>query len=463
MPDNNNSKVGFTFQKTICDMYGIIPESETARSFFETNYDPVLSDQFRPVIIKAFSELGLKPKMCHTFEKIGNRLVPFNFTLEDNSTLSVRTTTNKDKVAPREVGQAGFEKLNDYFSGIYGKQITSQDDIKHLFTKSIDKALPVFIDNLMDADHILWIHFEKTGIEYDLFDGNGSFNLKLDRSHFTFTRDYDDWLESTTLKYDGQSIAEIQIHKNRTFKFRFNLRNMLPLLKANKVNNETLGITAELLICGEFDLEYPSEFRERYSANIAIGLRPAVREAFRQLPKPVEYTGKDSGSRGGSSKCPYDFILEGGKTLSLKTNYGKMVCPPEVGQPGAETCLMYFKDYLDGNQVTEDSFKRMVFNHIADIIPIYVSHLFDSDYLLRIKESDSKRKAYSFTITEKAKGSTFEWNPELFSFTKGTIEEWNESNTVRYNGTTLGEFQVHKHRNCYKFRFNFDNLLSILK
>ena len=52
---------------------------------------------------------------------------------------------------------------------------------------------------------------------------------------------------------------------------------------------------------------------------------------------------------------------------------------------------------------------------------------------------------------------------DKFTFTKQTVDEWNESNTVKYNGMSVGEFQVHKNRNCYKFRFNMPNLLRLIK
>ena len=42
------------------------------------------------------------------------------------------------------------------------------------------------------------------------------------------------------------------------------------------------------------------------------------------------------------------------------------------------------------------------------------------------------------------------------------LEDWNESNTVKYNNISIGEFQVHNNRQCYKFRFNFKNLIKIL-
>ncbi len=63
-----------------------------------------------------------------------------------------------------------------------------------------------------------------------------------------------------------------------------------------------------------------------------------------------------------------------------------MVCPPEVGQPGGKTCLKYFRDFFpDGlSEVSNEEFKKMVLEHIAEIMPIYVGHLFDSDWLLWI-------------------------------------------------------------------------------
>ena len=42
------------------------------------------------------------------------------------------------------------------------------------------------------------------------------------------------------------------------------------------------------------------------------------------------------------------------------------------------------------------------------------------------------------------------WEKEKFTFTRQTIEKWNESNTVKYDGISIGEFQVHNNRNCFK-------------
>ena len=77
-----------------------------------------------------------------------------------STTLSIRTNMKGRKIAPRRVGQAGFEKLNQYFDAIYGEEIKTQIDIKHLIVEKIDQVLPIFSENLFDADYILWVYFE---------------------------------------------------------------------------------------------------------------------------------------------------------------------------------------------------------------------------------------------------------------------------------------------------------------
>ena len=93
-------------------------------------------------------------------------------------------------------------------------------------------------------------------------------------------------------------------------------------------------------------------------------------------------------------------------------------------------------------------------------MPIYVEHLFDSDWLLWIYEV---KDAFDYSAISKDDIKDFEWEFDKLTFTKKTIDEWNESNTVKYNGMSVGEFQVHNNRNCYKFRFNMPNLLRLIK
>ncbi|MDD7402462.1 MAG: hypothetical protein PUH02_00755, partial [bacterium] len=382
------------------------------------------------------------------------------FILDNGKTISIRTTKTSDKVAPRTVGQAGFPVLNDFFADVFGEEIQTQADVRKLVFEHIHEILPIFIDNLFQSDYTVFISRKELD-NVQVINADDVGDVSFIRSDFEFTRGLDTWVESTTLKYHGKSIAEIQTHKERSFKFRFIISNIPEWLNTVKETNETLGISAEAAICDYFELEKPKSFATRAMKSYVEELMPVVGAAFKEMPDAIEHSGSQPGERGEQSKSSFDFVLRGNEKLSLKTNKGKMVCPPEVGQPGSKTCLLYFKEFFpEGTtEVTREEFKRMVLGNIEKIMPIYVEHLFDSDWLLWIYET---KDGFEYKTINHNDINAFIWDKERFSFTKETLEDWNESNTVKYDGKSIGEFQVHKNRNCFKFRFNMQNLLDII-
>lgn len=455
-----NHLFGFSIQKAICSKNNILPESEYLIHQFNA-----ISDDYKVICESIndslFSSLGVKPKVCTTLSKDDKgKPIPYNFILEDNTTLSIRTNINGDKIAPRIVGQAGYSVLNEYFSSIYGSEIVDQGDIKKLIITKIDEVLPVFFDKLFDADHIALINYDGEKAMLTLLRGDLAVDIDFDKSKFSFTRGLAEWTESSTIKYDGKSIAEVQVHKNRTFKFRFIMKNVIPLLIEKLNTTETLGITAEKAICDKFNLPAPASFLKRYSAKMQSEITPSIDAAFKMLPKAIKHCGSESGARGGASKCSYDFLLEGNKTLSLKTNIGKMVCPPEVGQPGALTCYLYFKQFTSCDHIDGPIYKQMVYEHINEMLPIFLEHMFDSTYLLWLYKEKGK---FEYKILDMNYAKNFVWDYSKITFTKPTIDEWNESNTLKYDGISIGEFQVHKNRDCFKFRFNFTNLIKVIE
>ena len=460
----NNADYGLSLQKLICDEYSI-DVNDWASAQFAANYNEEYRTELVEVIPKIFSKLEAEPTHLLTYTqemtKGKQTTSPHNFMLHNGKTLSIRTTKTSDKVAPRTVGQAGFPVLNEYFAEIYGSEIKNQADVRKLIVNHIHEVLPVFIENLFQSDYTVLLS-RKDLSNIQIVKAEELVDYTFDREDFTFTRGLDTWTESTTLKYKGTSIAEIQTHKERSFKFRFIISNIPEWFRQVKETNESLGMSAEGAICDYFGLDKPESFRGRVIKSYVEKLMPVVKEAFKNIPAAIKHSGSTPGKRGEQSKCSYDFILEGNKTLSLKTNKGKMVCPPEVGQPGSKTCLLYFSQFFESGteDVTRDLFKIMVLNNIEKLIPIYVAHLFDSDWLLWIYET---KDGYQYQSISKDDIKEFQWEREKFTFTKSTIVEWNESNTVKYDGISIGEFQVHQNRNCYKFRFNMKNLLSILQ
>ena len=459
----NNGAYGHTLLKLICDKYNL-EVSDSAQGNFTKGFNSDYCAELKPLCEKIFKEVGSDPIQLLAFTKmrVNGRLTqsPHNFLLENGKTLTIKTTVGSDKMAPPIVGQAGIDTINDYFAEINGAPIETQSDIRKMVVEHIHEILPIFIDNEFLSDYTVVIN-RKDLSKLQIFKSSEVGQYTFSRDEFSFTRGLDLWTESTTLKYHNTSIAEIQTHTNRTFKFRFIISAIPVWFRKVKENTETFGMSAESAICEYFNLEQPNSFVTRCSPVIKKELTPVIDAAFKVVPKAVKHTGSESGERGEQSKCSYDFLLEGNKTLLLKTNKGKMVCPPEVGQPGAKTCLEYFRQFFpDGTkEISNEDFKVMVYSHIADILPIYIEHLFDSDWLLWIYLEKSN---YAFKAISQSDIKEYKWDKEKFSFTKPLLEQWNESNTLKYDGVTIGEFQVHTHRSCFKFRFNLANLLKFV-
>jgi hypothetical protein len=54
-----------------------------------------------------------------------------------------------------------------------------------------------------------------------------------------------------------------------------------------------------------------------------------------------------------------------------------------------------------------------------------------------------------------------DWKNYLIEFShKKKNKPWCESSTISINNLSIGEFQVHKHRDCIKFRWCFEKLLK---
>lgn len=457
----NNADMGISFQKEICDYFEIEVPYE-AVSQFEANYNSQYQSKFLPIIKDVFNDLKLKPVKCLTYVRVNRHPSPHNFILDNGATLSIRTNKKGAKCSPRIIGQAGFDTLNEFFGHLTADSISNQRQIKELVLNNISKIIPVFLDYLFLSDYTVWVYSENNQLKYTIFDRTMICDIQPIEDCFSFTRNsVETWIESTTLKYNNISIAEIQVHKNRTFKFRFALDNLLNFIRKEIITNETFGISAEKAICDQFHLSVPPQYQGRYSVHFVKNLAPLVDEAFKFLPGVIDSTGATSGKRGEQSKCSYDFILQNNQTLSVKTNLtGHMICPPEVGQPGAKTCLHYFKKLTNSKEMTPDIFKQMVFDQIHLMLPIYLKHLFDSNYLLWFYQD---KGGFKFKIFQQDFIKDLKWEKSKFSFTRQSVEEWNESNTLKYNGVKIGEFQVHKARSCFKFRFEMLNLERIIQ
>lgn len=231
-----------------------------------------------------------------------------------------------------------------------------------------------------------------------------------------------------------------------------------------KYKTEIIGVSAEVGVGDAFGVTINDQYRNRSDEEIAKRVEDLAPIAFAlgQIPVPIEHIAED--------QSPADFLLEGSKTLSVKTNMSRLgkVAPQNVGQPTAKTFWEHFDDLMDiplpGNREEQRlEFKRTSINKIADFMKLYWDNLFECDYMVYFYNFvDSKGQLFEQPgFKSLARFDSPKWNPDDFSFTQ-TVDSWNESNTVKYRGKSIGEFQVHNNRDCLKFRFNMDSVVSLL-
>lgn len=230
-------------------------------------------------------------------------------------------------------------------------------------------------------------------------------------------------------------------------------------------NNEEIGISAEIAIADAFNVSINANYRQRGNSYITDMMLPKIKGIFQHsnIPFPSQHIAEDQN--------PIDFNLVNNKTLSVKTNqkFSKKVAPQNVGQPTSKTYFEYFS-HLYPNIIPDDYnkksqlFKEVSISKIDEIIAIYWKNLFDCDYLIHfynlIDTNSNPNENFNCKVYPYMEAGNFDKN--YFTFTQ-SAETWNESNTVKYHNITIGEFQVHRNRDCFKFRFNMEGLDKLIE
>ena len=139
--------------------------------------------------------------------------------------------------------------------------------------------------------------------------------------------------------------------------------------------------------------------------------------------------------------------------LSAKTSKKKdgKVAPQKIGQPTKKKFLEYFGLPPD---MTDNDIKIFIQRDIVRILNEYFKYTFDDKIIYYNEAKDVAM------FVEKVKNVVFD--PKLIEF--GCIrkdKEWNESNVLFYNNVRIGEFQIHRNRSCIKFRWFFENMLTL--
>jgi hypothetical protein len=212
-----------------------------------------------------------------------------------------------------------------------------------------------------------------------------------------------------------------------------------------KVLTEDLGKMFEMAICLYYDSPYDGTYK--YSLAEAQSLK----NRLSNLKNVFNYNIRHCASRG--SKYDFECVDNPLIHLSAKTSKKKTgkVCPQVLGQPSRKKFCEFFA--LD-HSIGLDQIKTFISNNIANLLQVYSAHTFDCPILYYNKHSD----LLAFIVLKEE----INWSASNINFSHNIRKKlWNESSSISINGVTIGEFQVHKNRDCIKFRWAFENLLAL--
>ena len=126
------------------------------------------------------------------------------------------------------------------------------------------------------------------------------------------------------------------------------------------------------------------------------------------------------------------------------------MCPQVIGQPSKKKFCEFFNINLS---VSLLEIKEYIISNITNMLNIYFDLTFDCPIIYFNKKSNVLQL---IKLTEK-----IDWSNYLIEFSHiKKNKQWNESSTISINNTSIGEFQLHKHRDCIKFRWCFEKLLK---
>jgi hypothetical protein len=214
-----------------------------------------------------------------------------------------------------------------------------------------------------------------------------------------------------------------------------------------KILTEDLGKIFEMAIC----LLYDTDFNGKYSYSIEEA--NVIKDKIQKLKIVFPYTINHIAKNGNK----YDFVTTNAQYntyLSAKTTKkNAKVCPQVIGQPSKNKFCEFFGIRLDFNL---DQIKQYIESNVKSLLYTYSVNTFDCPIVYYNKH---KQTVLFVKLRE-----TIQWTQYDIQFSHRVKQKkWNESTSIIVNNVNIGEFQVHNHRDCIKFRWAFEKLLNVFK
>ena len=212
-----------------------------------------------------------------------------------------------------------------------------------------------------------------------------------------------------------------------------------------KVLTEDLGKTFEMALCLLYETEYDGNFK--YSLEQAKVIKNKLDKLKTVFPVNIKHIAKNGNK--------YDFITTDVNPLYLSAKTTKKdgkVCPQVIGQPSKKKfCEFFGIDYYSLEQI-----KNYIQANICSLLELYALNTFDCPI---IYYNQNKNIILFVKLKENINWTNYDI---LFSHLIKN-KNWNESSSIYINGINIGEFQIHNHRDCIKFRWSFEKLLDLFK
>jgi len=226
------------------------------------------------------------------------------------------------------------------------------------------------------------------------------------------------------------------------------------VLKMVVKNTEELGMLTEKVICDVSDIKFNTN---RNYDGMVKEMYGDIQRSIRDMYKTIKLT-----DHVGNMNKEYDFVgVNDTKKKVIKVSVktimkaSNKICPQNVGQ----CSLKKFNEKFVSEFKSTDEIKRYYYECLEKLLNEYLKNTFCCDNTLVYKFRDGVM--YNVERIRVPKFINV-----VFSL-KNDIDVWNESNTVyvmiygeRY---TLGEVQIHRNRDCIKYRFNSDTLISMIE
>jgi len=210
------------------------------------------------------------------------------------------------------------------------------------------------------------------------------------------------------------------------------------------VQTEDLGKKFEMGICLLYGIPYDGKYK--YSMEEAEKIRDRIAPLLNIFSHQIRHTAKN-----GSQ---YDFTGLHDETIRLSAKTTKKdgkVAPQVIGQPSR-------KKFCDVFGIADTSNLEEIKSYIEVNAQLMLEKYFDTTFYCPILYYNQHKDIVQFIRLV----SKVDWSSQVIQFTK-TGAAWNESSSIKIGKVTIGEFQVHNHRDCIKFRWSFEKLIELFK